>query len=321
MKNLFAFLAVLAAFFLVASCDDGLKFENPYDKNNANAAESNDSGNGDAGETPSERNQGELYGDCYPNKTCNEGLICDDVNNICIKDQAAANDDDKTDTASGNDEDDKTDTVSGNDENDETDTVSDNDEDQADSSANDDDDKTDTVSDNDEDNENHTVPDNDEKECNPERCFKTRQCEGESSWGFGTVTGTATAHGTCSPTTGECICDAGWVTGTSDYGVGTSVDCTSLASLIETYHNVECAECDVNNPPAEYASTGCPAECPAMFCNNAISISTFSGSCYYEPTGSHRLYCECESGYIMIGSKYYDENSSGMCNSESGEGE
>ena len=272
MKNLFAFLAVLAAFFLVASCDDGLKSKNPDDKNNSGSAESNDSGNGDAGETPSERNQGELYGECYPNKTCNEGLICDEVNSICIKDPAAANEDDKTDTVSGNDE----------------------------------------------DSENHTVPDNDEKECNPERCFKTRQCEGESSWGFGTVTGTATAHGTCSPTTGECICDAGWVTGTSDYGVGTSVNCTGMASVLETFNNVECAECDVNNPPAEYASTGCPAECPVMFCDNAI-VSTFAGKCYYEPTGSHRLYCDCESGYIMIGSKYYDENSSGMCNSESGE--
>ena len=157
------------------------------------------------------------------------------------------------------------------------------------------------------------------KECKPDKCFKTRQCEGESSWGLGTVIGTATAHGTCSPTTGECICDAGWVTGTSDYGVGTSVDCTSFASLIETYHNVECAECDRDNPPSTYASTGCPAECPAMFCNNAILINTFSGSCYYEPTGSHRLYCECESGYTMSGSKYYDENPLGMCGSESSE--
>ena len=137
MKNLFAFLAVLAAFFLVASCDDGLKSKNPDDKNNSGSAESNDSGNGDAGETPSERNQGELYGECYPNKTCNEGLICDEVNSICIKDPAAANEDDKTDTVSGNDEDqadspandeDKTDTVPNNDEDDKTDTVSGNDD-------------------------------------------------------------------------------------------------------------------------------------------------------------------------------------------------
>lgn len=296
MKKIFVIFALFTMFFSV-SCDSGLKFNNPYDKNSADLVGDDT----DKTDTVSE------YSDDDGDKTNTVSEYGDD-------------DGDKTDTVSeyGDDDDDKTDTVSGNDENDGTNTVSDNDEDQADSSANDDDDKTDTMSDNDEDNENHTVPDNDEKECNPERCFKTRQCEGESSWGLGTVTGTATAHGTCSPTTGECICDAGWVTGTSDYGVGTSVDCTSLPSLIETYHNVECAECDKNNPPSQYTSTGCPAECPAMFCNNAILI-TFSGSCYYEPTGSHRLYCECESGSTMSGSKYYDENQTGMCKSESGE--
>ena len=40
------------------------------------------------------RKQGELYGECYPNNTCNEGLICDVENNICIKDPDAQNDDD-----------------------------------------------------------------------------------------------------------------------------------------------------------------------------------------------------------------------------------
>ena len=32
------------------------------------------------------RKQGELYGECYPNETCNKGLICDVDNNVCIKD-------------------------------------------------------------------------------------------------------------------------------------------------------------------------------------------------------------------------------------------
>ena len=30
--------------------------------------------------------QGDLYGECYPNETCNTGLVCDAENNICIKD-------------------------------------------------------------------------------------------------------------------------------------------------------------------------------------------------------------------------------------------
>ena len=33
------------------------------------------------------KKQGELYGRCYPNKTCNEGLVCDEENDTCIKEQ------------------------------------------------------------------------------------------------------------------------------------------------------------------------------------------------------------------------------------------
>ena len=51
----------------------------------------------DSATSEQDRKQGELYGECYPNNTCNEGLICDIENNICIKDPNAQNDDD-TDT-------------------------------------------------------------------------------------------------------------------------------------------------------------------------------------------------------------------------------
>ena len=33
------------------------------------------------------RKQGEIYGDCYSDMTCNEGLVCDEDNNVCIKDE------------------------------------------------------------------------------------------------------------------------------------------------------------------------------------------------------------------------------------------
>jgi len=33
------------------------------------------------------KKRGELYGDCYPNKTCNEGFVCDTEYNVCIKDR------------------------------------------------------------------------------------------------------------------------------------------------------------------------------------------------------------------------------------------
>lgn len=153
------------------------------------------------------------------------------------------------------------------------------------------------------------------KECKPEKCFKTRQCEAESMLG-GTTTGIAVAYGTCNPTTGNCDCEPGWVTGNSEYGVGTPVNCTNLIRVLETFNNVECALCDQSNPPSQYAKTGCPAECPAMFCSNAVMLDTLSGSCYYE-NGTNKIYCECESGYTMSGngSKYHTDNPTGMCGS------
>ena len=59
--------------FCLTSCDSGLKFENPNDPNNQSA---------DSGDTKTET--GELGGECYGNKTCNEGLICDKENNSCV---------------------------------------------------------------------------------------------------------------------------------------------------------------------------------------------------------------------------------------------
>lgn len=158
------------------------------------------------------------------------------------------------------------------------------------------------------------------KECDTTKCFKSRSCSG-TVYGI-SASGYATGHGTCSAN-GECACDAGWLTGTSEYGIGNDATCDStlLGLTIETFHNVECALCDASNPPSQYSSTGCPTACPTMFCNDMIfMVDTAAGGCYYEPTGSHRLYCKCNSGYTMSGSsKYYDENSTGACSSDSSE--
>lgn len=76
-------------------------------------------------DTNSGKNQGELYGECYPNNTCNEGLICDVENNICIKDPGNSEEpEDDSDNIENTDND--TDTDSG-------DQVSDNDTDTTDS--------------------------------------------------------------------------------------------------------------------------------------------------------------------------------------------
>ena len=53
------------------------------------------------------RKQGELYGECYPNGTCNEGLVCEIKDNVCLRDsQASDNDADITDSTGDSDTDD-----------------------------------------------------------------------------------------------------------------------------------------------------------------------------------------------------------------------
>lgn len=74
--NKFCLIFVLCTVFFSVSCDDPLKFENPLDENN---------------KTPA--GEGELGGECYPNKTCNEGLICEDESNSCIKNPESADTD------------------------------------------------------------------------------------------------------------------------------------------------------------------------------------------------------------------------------------
>ena len=155
------------------------------------------------------------------------------------------------------------------------------------------------------------------RECDTSKCFKKYTCTSDS------LTGTAVGHGTCNAT-GGCDCDPGWVTGTSTNGSGNSVSCDySLLGMtiatIETLNNVECALCDVNNPPQQYATSGCPVECPTNFCDTYIIFLGFGGygTCYREPSGEHKLYCVCTSGYHLdngdkyTGSCVADEEESG----------
>ena len=73
MRRFLVFLAMLGLVFMV-SCGDG---------------------NGNS----SGKKQGELYGSCYPNKTCNEGLTCDEENDVCLPDGNDSDADDDTDTS------------------------------------------------------------------------------------------------------------------------------------------------------------------------------------------------------------------------------
>ena len=87
MKFKYSILLAVSLFVLL-SCDDGIKFDNPNDEKNKAAVQ-----------------QGELGGECYPNKTCDEGLTCDKENNTCVEEPKDSNDDEGSDTVSENDED------------------------------------------------------------------------------------------------------------------------------------------------------------------------------------------------------------------------
>ena len=107
MKKFFVVFALLALFFAVSCGSSG----SSGNKDNTDTGETvtdedtADSGHGDT--TPEQpddedsgRKQGELYGECYPNATCNKGLVCDEENNVCIKDPAVNDsDNDVSDSA------------------------------------------------------------------------------------------------------------------------------------------------------------------------------------------------------------------------------
>ena len=62
------------------------------------------------GSGDSQKNTGEMNEACYPNKTCNEGLVCDEEKNLCIEDNTNQADDsdtlpEQTDIDTGNDAD------------------------------------------------------------------------------------------------------------------------------------------------------------------------------------------------------------------------
>ena len=96
-----------------------------------NSGKTADNGN-DSG-----REMGSLYGECYPNETCNKGLECDVENNICLKESENSENPDNTDTTSENKED-KTDTdseISDNESDSTTDSMSDDETDTSDTEA------------------------------------------------------------------------------------------------------------------------------------------------------------------------------------------
>ena len=140
MKKFLSFFFLLLAVFFVVSCGDGNSSESTPSDDSEGASDidsdlsdtvsdGSDSATSDAdgsdtaepeGDTASDdadteesgKKQGELYGRCYPNKTCNEGLVCDEENDTCIKDPGNQEEPDGSDTGDTASDDD-TDTGSG----------------------------------------------------------------------------------------------------------------------------------------------------------------------------------------------------------------
>ena len=79
MKKLLLISAVLAAMLFMVSCENKLSFVNTPDIDDNTA---------DSGKTGKEGEE------CYEDKTCDEGLVCEEERNLCVKDEEADNDSD-----------------------------------------------------------------------------------------------------------------------------------------------------------------------------------------------------------------------------------
>ena len=164
MKIKFLILLSISLLFIFA-CDDGIKFDNPNDEKNKAAVQ-----------------QGELGGECYPNKTCDEGLTCDKESNTCIEESESSENNDDSDMASEqSDGDNDTDTT-----HDSSDSVPDNDTDidSGDSKTDDDADNDSGDSTTDNDTDTDTIP---ADPCTLNPCSSIANSTGECSIFGGTT--------------------------------------------------------------------------------------------------------------------------------------
>ena len=114
MKKFLSFCTALTVLFIIFGCGEGSSESPKTDGDQTEISDSDgdtdvsdietpdeDSDTGDTAEPDDTdtdepgKKQGELYGRCYPNKTCNEGLVCDEENDTCIKDPGNTGEPDK----------------------------------------------------------------------------------------------------------------------------------------------------------------------------------------------------------------------------------
>ena len=205
MKKILVVFALFCAMVLMVGCGD-----------------SSSQNQGEGGD--SERKTGELYGECYPNKTCNEGLVCEIEENVCVRDQNNSENNDDSDSASeqsdGSNDADTTPESSGDDTEatDNPDTTSDSDDsssDEIDDTTLDDD--TNPISGSDEDSSDST-PDNDPELVNP---CDTNPC-----------TDITNSNGNCSVSGSDYVCGC-----QSGYNwTGSNVQATARQHFLSAAH-------------------------------------------------------------------------------------
>ena len=168
MKRFFVTtLMVFAALIFVISCGGG-------------------SSKPENGSEDSVSNFGKLGSECYPNKTCDEGLLCDAESNICVEDSdnptddsdISSENDDETNTTSGKDNDSEQ-----NDSNDDptTDPTSDNDSDTVSEHNDDDADSSDSAPDSDDSDTTNENSDN-LPDCSPTSATPCIDPENDLIW-------------------------------------------------------------------------------------------------------------------------------------------
>lgn len=125
MRKISVFFAVFAVLIFIVSCGDS---------SGSRAGTTADDGN-----SGKDTVEGELNGECYPNKTCNKGLVCDTEKNICVEENTTDDSDENEDSDTTSENDSETDSADDSDDSADSEDDSSDSEDDSDGSTADDD--------------------------------------------------------------------------------------------------------------------------------------------------------------------------------------
>ena len=322
MRRFFVVFAFFAALIFVVSCGETEKNIYEYPDSSNQTGEKNDSDKDQGAK------QGELDGECYPNETCNKGLVCDIENNICIKNTDPQDDESDADSSSKPDDD------SGESVNDDdADTAPDQQDDDADSTSepipDDDTDTEEPVTDDDVDT---AEPDEDKEGDDADSAAEENDDDTDSgiiepteaakcadaggNWNEAESTCTKTAECSGLPENAQWNGDSSYTMTYTDgdwsdeieaeYNKETAGTCHYKCADGYLWNNSECA----NPCPAGYFWTGstCVDPCEPNPCN----ISNSTGVCTATDVTTYS--CDCEENYFWTGSECVSPCDPNPCN-------